>query len=445
MVRENPHPSAANSADSSDASQMDAYSSVQSTPEVALQSHQTVWPPGAKTSSWRWLIVGLVGCSIFGGISTLAWSWLMMLPPIPNCGQLSSLATDREQLHCAQKSAQSDDLPEVLAGLELLGQWTPGDPLYQEAQTWLASWSKSVLATAQQKNRRGDLAGALALARQIPPSSPVYTEAEAAIASWQQQLRQVETRVAKAEAALQRQAWGDVSEQIQALRQLRDHGWGVKQANHLSRQLAVEKRARQQLVQAEKSAHGRPPKQLGAAIQLASQIDADTYTWVEAQPKLQKWGETLLAIGWQRWQAKQLDVAILQAEQVALVPNLAVAAQDLSRLSQARQLAIATDINWQPAAQHLWQLMEAIAIARQVKPDSQFYAAAQASLKSWELQLQDVTRLQLAQTTANLNLRSAFKWAIAQAQQIEPDRPKAISKGAACCQVALTKLGAPSA
>ncbi|NET36598.1 MAG: hypothetical protein F6K19_31985, partial [Cyanothece sp. SIO1E1] len=42
----------------------------------------------------------------------------------------------------------------------------------------------------------------------------------------------------------------------------------------------------------------------------------------------------------------------------------------------------------------------------------------------WELQLQDVTRLQLAQTTANLNLRSAFKWAIAQAQQIEPDRPR---------------------
>ncbi len=132
----------------------------------------------------------------------------------------------------------------------------------------------------------------------------------------------------------------------------------------------------------------------------------------------------MLNLGFQRWQEKKLDDAVAIAQKVLPNPNLSQEAKNLLKLSQARQLAVATATNWQTSPLHIWNLMSAVEAARQIKPDSRYYATAQTSLKNWKTQLQDVMQLHLAQMTANLGQRQALEFAITQAQQIEVNRPR---------------------
>ena len=391
--------------------------------EGRLNQIQPVSEPAASASRWRWWIVGL---SICGGVSTIAaaafW-WLTILPPVPECNQISQLSPDRDRLYCAQAAAESGDLPQLLAGIDSLKDWTPDRPLYHEAQRWMGEWSESVLQQAWRKLEHSDLDGAIALARRIPSASPAYDRAQAAIANWQQQQSQGEAIVAQAQAALRNQQWDRASEQIVALNDLKLNYWKI-QSQALRQQLATERRAHQVLTQARQLAQSKQPAQLGAAIDLISQMNPKTYAWAEAQAQWNQWGDSLLKHGLQQWQQQQLDGAIATARLVKANPNLAAEAQNLLHLSQARQLAIASTAPWQTSPLQLAKLSEAVAAARQVKSTSRFYPQAQTSLKDWQAYLEDLQQLQFAQATASLGHRVALFAAIEQAQQIAPDRPR---------------------
>jgi hypothetical protein len=389
--------------------------------QIALQPVSSL-PGGFKAKSWRWLLLAV--CSAMGGIVALAFVWLTSIPAATNCQKISPLSPDIERLSCAQEAAKSGNLPELMAGLHLVEQWTPEHPLYLQAQDWMAEWSQSVLAIAHQKILHEDLKSAIALVNQIPKSSPLYQDAQRASAAWQKQWHQSEGIQKNVQTALQNQRWNEAIDQILALRETDYDYWSVKRANALSQQVVQEKQGRRFLEEAKRLAQTDTPEQLGAAIALVGKIDPQTYVWKDAQPTFNQWSETLLSLGFQHWQQKQLDTAISLAQKVLPNPNLAQEAENLRKLSQSRQLAMATDTHWQPTPLHIWNLMSAVEAARQIKPESRFYPQAQSSLKTWETQLQDVMQLHLAQLTASLGQRQAFELAITQAQQIALNRPR---------------------
>jgi hypothetical protein len=377
-----------------------------------------------KSKSLRWLLVGLSICCTLSSIAVLAFLWLTALPPVTNCEKISPLSPDMERLYCAQEAARSDKLPELMTGLKLVEQWPPDHPLYGEAQRWMADWSKSVLVIAQEKVIQSDLKSAVALVRQIPKSSPVYQEAQTAIAKWQKQWHKSEAISVEAKTAIKQQKWDLAYDRIAVLRESDYAYWRSRQADALSQQILTEKQARRSLAQAERMAQLGSPEQLGAAIALVSQIDTRTYTRTEAQPALNKWSESLLKLAYQHWQNKNLDQAITLAKQASLNPKRSEEAQNLLRLSQARKLAIASGSTWEATPKQVWNLMEAVSAAHQIKSNSRFYAQAQASLKNWEAQLQDVTQLQFAQVSASLGQQDALQTAIAQAQQVALHQPR---------------------
>lgn len=380
--------------------------------------------PAKPQRSWRWLLIGISICSAIGSMAAAAFLWLMMLPPVPDCEKLSPLAPDRERLYCAQAAAQSGELSELLAGLSLLEQWTPEHPLYNEAQQWLTNWSQSILEIARQRIDQSNLQGAVEIASQIPRSSSLYADAQELIATWQQEWQQGQTLTNDARKALHAQNWDLAAQQINRLRELRFDHWRSNQANDLARQLLVEKRARQTIALAKQTAQGGKPAQLSAAIAQLSRVDSKTFAWADMQPTFNQWSEALLAYGFQQWKGKNLDGAIATARSAALNPNFAQEAEHLQTLSRARKLAIASVTHWEASPEQILGLMEAAAAARQIKPDSRFYGQAQASLQSWELQLQNLKQIQLAQLTASLGHKVALASAIAQAQAVEPDHPR---------------------
>lgn len=379
-------------------------------------------PPPKR--SWKLWLAAFSFCCVFLGIGGAAFWWLTTPPPSPDCKELSPIATDMEKLLCAQESARSGDVPKILAGLELLSQWTPDHPLYREAQRLIAEWSDPILAAARAKIDQSDLRGAVELASRIPKTSPSYKEAQAAIADWKRYWQQGEAISGAARTAMKAQNWALANEKILLLKEFSQKYWRFDRANALSQLVIAEQQGRRLAAQAVEAAKTQQPAQLGNAIALLSQVDTRTYAWAEAQPSLKQWSETLLTVGYQNWLKGDLNQAKVLAMPVLKNPNLAQTAQDLLWLSQARQHAIASTVTLKPTLPQLWNLSAAISTAQLIQPSSRYYNQAQTNLKNWQAQFQDLTLLQLAWGFGDVPQASAKQFAIWQAGQVTPERPR---------------------
>ncbi|MEM9216973.1 MAG: hypothetical protein AAGD25_21815 [Cyanobacteria bacterium P01_F01_bin.150] len=392
--------------------------------DKALLSHSLSRKNALKT--WSFLLIALLSCTMTGGTAAIAFLSLTALPPETDCTQSADISTDRGLLYCVQTAAQSGEMEQVLEGLEILGQWTPSDPLYYEAQASLGKWSRTVIVTARQKLRNNDLEEAIALVKKVPEASPLYDEAQGLLNDWQDQADQAQAIVTKAQDALKQKDWEQVSAQIQVLGELRAYSKRSESIRQLSEQLRLEKDNHALFQSVLQIASEDTPQAIGLALEKAGAMDRSTYAWAEAQPTLEPLAKRLLAYGGLQWKQGHLANALVTAQRVAIFDEFVPEARNLAILSQARQLAMATDTHWMPSPQHLFKLLEATAAVRQIPANSQFYAQAQDSLKSWEAQFADVSHLQFATMSAQLGWAPAVELASNQAEQLAADRPRRV-------------------
>ncbi|MGP1385216.1 MAG: hypothetical protein ACTS2F_16755 [Thainema sp.] len=401
--------------------QMEQPSALKSAVESVLDLTQSALPP-RKTLGW-FLSAAMI-CGAAGAVTIGAVVWLVSLPPAADCQKITSLSSDRERLQCAQMAAQSGDLNELIAGLELVENWTTEHPLYQESRTWLGDWSESILDVAQDRMNQGDFEGAIALAERIPDSSPAYGDAEATIAEWQGIKNQGQAIYDQAQAAIKQKNWEAANTFIAQLSELDHRFWNSQQTTALSSQVLVEQQAHRQFMQALKAAEDYSPQGMSQAMTIFSSIDPSTYTWQEGQSTFDQWSETLLKVGLQRWYDEKFDSAIALSKRVALNQKFAKEAQNLQWLSESRREAGRSLSTWAAKPDDSWQLIKAIAIASQIKSDSQFFPQAQSSLQSWIVQLQDLSQLQIAQAVATVGTPAAYETAMAHAQLIPPEHQR---------------------
>lgn len=400
-----------------------------STPQPSPPSKPPQSPPPDSSEQekkpWRWSLVWLAALGVLGGMGTAALIWLVSLPPQVDCRDPSRLSLDMERLYCAQEAAQTGDLFKLIAGIELLKQWQPDHPLHNEAKRLIEEWSKQVFTLAARKVEQGDLKGAEAALSHIPASTPVYTDAQAALVRWRKYAKSASAIYAKAQAALKKKDWSEVSQQIVLLAEFERDYWELeKGADALAQQMGVEKQAWQVLSRAQRMAANGSPEQIGAAIPIAQQVPAKTYAAATAKTNLKQWSQKLVTVGTQKWQKGDQAGAVAALKLVPKVvktPEIA----DLYTFSNAYRLAdSAISEQWVPSMGDILNLMEAIAAVKQVKPDSPFYTQAQAHQKDWQAQLQDLIQLKYASTTARLGQQSTLNSAISQAEQIGVKQPR---------------------
>ena len=381
--------------------------------------------PPRRQRGWSWSLVWLSVVLVCGGTGAMALVWMTMLPPPPNCQQISPLAADAERLYCAQQAAQSGELKALLASVDLVKHWPPEHPLYNTAQSSLADWSRSLLAIANQKIGQNQLEAAVEIAKKIPPNSPLYTDAQAEIAAWQQNWNQGEKIYRQAQTALKEQKWQEAWKQSQALATLTNEHWRQR-ATPLRQQIAVEKLARQQLQRAQNLAQANTPEDLAAAIALLPKITPKTYAKAEAETEKAKWSRALLKLAAAQLQQQQWDTAIAIADKVPDDVPMIAEAEDVIRLSRAYQAAALGKSLGKPLHEQLWSLVTALEVLRQIEPGRPLYKTAQAQKQRWEMQRQDLVNLQFANTLANLGQVPALRLAIDQAKLVAPDRPQRV-------------------
>jgi hypothetical protein len=375
-----------------------------------------------QPKSWRWSIICTGFLGLFGGVGVVAYFWLAGLPPLPNCHEITPLSPDAQRLYCAQETARSGRLADLLAGMTLVKNWSPSHPLYHDAQQALAQWSRLVILIARDKMNQNDFKGAMSALNQIPSSSPIYEEAQKTAADWQQQWQSGEAIAAKAAAAIKQQDWRSAFDQVTELGYLEHDYWRLQQADSLAKQILMQKESYEALKQAKKLAQKLAPEQLGEAMQILQTVTPTSEAWTEAQQLLIDWSQTLMQIALRRWQGGDAAGAMQLAQQVPLDLKLPNPAADLVKLSHAAQLVEASQGDARTSWRQIWGLLEATTGMKQIQPDSPFYAEAQAKLDDWQAQLQDLNQLQFASLIAGLGHKPAFAFAIEQAQKIAPNR-----------------------
>ncbi|WP_035986728.1 hypothetical protein [Leptolyngbya sp. KIOST-1] len=396
--------------------------------EAALSLPEILTPSAPKGGqSWRLLLISLLSCGAASTAAFGAFLWLINLPPTANCENTATVTTDRAQLFCAQTAAQSGELTDILAALDLVGGWTAEHSLHYEVQPLVDQWSRVALQAAEQELRgNGSMAEAKALVGHIPAHSPVFATAEATLGGWQTEWDQGEAILAKAQTALQKQDWGTATQQVQALAELKNSHWRVEQVSALARQIRQERQARQLLAEAITTAEPGGSDRLGAALRTASKIGENTYTRQQAQPYLDRWSDLLLTLGQDKWYASELDAAIALGRSAALNPNRAKPAQELIWISQARQMAQQSLTTWRTAPDQLVTLYRAMLLANRLPPDSPYYPQAQSSVATWRTHLSELTRLQTAQAIGQVRDVNALKVAIDQAAKVPLGHPRRV-------------------
>jgi hypothetical protein len=397
-------------------------------PGAPQQWLQRSWPQAVTMlralpqKTGRWPLFCLTVLSLFGSTSLLAYFWLAGLPPLPDCGNTTPLSPDSHRLYCAQEAARSGKLEDLVAGINLVKNWSPNHSLYGDARQSLAQWSRQVVLVARDRMNQNDFKGASAALSQIPANSPVYEEAQKTLAEWTKQWQSGEALYNNAIEAMNQQDWRTAFDYVTELGYLDHDYWRVQQADSLAKQISIQKGAQDSLKQAKKLAAKLGPEQMGEAILLLQSIPPQAQAWPEAKALMTTWSQTLLKIAWLYWQDGYGARAIQLAQQVP--PNLELDRNltDLVNYSHAVKLVDENQAEDRPWRQ-LWSLVEATTALDQIAVDSPLYREAQTQLQGWQARLQDLQQLQLATMVANLGQRPALNYAIAQAEQIGTDRP----------------------
>jgi hypothetical protein len=164
-------------------------------------------------------------------------------------------------------------------------QVRPGQPLYDQAQQSIATWSQVILDLAEGRAGQGNLNSAIAAARLVPPDRPeVYSAAQQAIAQWQQQQTNQET-LQQARGLIRRNQASSYNRAIAVARQI-----SVGQPLHGEAQQLIGEWSQTILELARSRAN---QGQLNSAVQTAVLVPANTPAHAEAQEAIATWRNQL--------------------------------------------------------------------------------------------------------------------------------------------------------
>jgi hypothetical protein len=376
-------------------------------------TQETVWSRSWQNLQSRpWLVALLAS----GGIGLSALIWLFSVPPSPSCQQISPLAADSERLYCADQAARQGKLDQLVAALTVVKHWPQDHPLASQANQLTDKWSRSILAIAQQKMDQGHLKEAVSIARQVPQNSSVYPEAQTVVTAWESNWDQGQKIANNTQEALKQQEWRQASEQLQLLTELNNEYWR-QQANQLARQIGAEKQAWEQLQEAQDLAQANTPEQLAQAIMLATQVNPQSYARDEAEVERERWSQALLKIAKEYLEAGDFQGTVTAAEKVPLDSSVHAEALELTQFGQAQTFA---------QKDTLWSYVGAWTLGQQIKPNRPLYESAQADVADWEVQIQNLAQLKLANWFANLDRVFTYQLAVDHAQLIQLDQPRRV-------------------
>jgi hypothetical protein len=205
-----------------------------------------------------------------------------------------------------------------------------------------------------------------------------------------------------------------------------DFYWYEVRYKDATTRIAAEKEGRRKLKQAKKLVKeaNDDPQAVYSALESIGQVDPETYARAASKSEIDEWSKKLLAWAIARKQDDRIEEALAAAKIIPQEAELYPRARDLVALSQS-ELMIGRDFSPLsiPLKEQILLIMDAQAVAAEMSPKHPLYRSSQALLSPWKLYLEDLLQLQIATGVASFGQPISFRLAIAQAEEIDRDRP----------------------
>jgi hypothetical protein len=371
-----------------------------------------------KLPRWMrsWVGFALLLTIIPGGIGFLAMAMLLKLPSAPNCPSIFwPLASASVRIHCAQLAASKQTVDDLLQAIALVRELPKDHPLRGEADRFLEEWSRDVLKLADQSFQAGNLEQAIATAKKIPEDLSAYKLVDEQIAKWQTIWNRAQDIYAQAEEELRQQRWQSAFMVASKLLRVDNKYWASIKYDELNEIITASKEDVDKLDKAQRLADSKVVENLLEAIKLAESVGEKSYLYRKAQESIPAFGRKMLELAQAKIDERDADTALEIARQIPETTGLQTEVEDFIALADAQRSAWLGNVSG---------LQAAITQAQQIDPSRPNYDQAQQLVSRWQLEIEDVARLERAQTLANQGTINDLTAAIAEVQMIPSSNPR---------------------
>lgn len=371
-----------------------------------------------KMPPWMkgWIPLAVLITLIPGSVGFLAISMLFKLPSAPNCPQIFwPLASASVRLHCAQLAASKQTINDLLQAIALVKQLPENHPLRGEINRFLEQWSRDILQLADESFQSGDLQGAIATARQIPADLQGSKLVEEQIEKWQSIWLKAEGIYQEAEQELRQRHWQSAFMLTARLLRVNNKYWANTKYEQLNDIIVTAREDGDKLYKAENLAENRSLDNLLKAIKLAKTIKPESYLYQKAQELITGFARKILKLAEGKMKERDADTALEIARKIPLIPALQAEVDDFLFLGEAKRSAFIGTVAG---------LETAISQAQQIDASRENYNEAQQLIASWQLEIEDVSRLEKARNLASQGTVSDLTAAISEVQLIPSSNPR---------------------
>ncbi|OBQ35028.1 MAG: chromosome segregation ATPase [Anabaena sp. CRKS33] len=371
-----------------------------------------------KMPHWMkgWIPLAVVLTLIPGSMGFLAISMLFKLPSAPNCPQIFwPLASASVRLHCAQLAASKQTVNDLLQAIALVKQLPENHPLRGEINRFLEQWSRDILQLADETFQSGDLQGAIATARQIPADLEASKLVEEQIEKWQSIWSKAEGIYQEAEKELRQRHWQSAFMLTARLLRVNNKYWANTKYEQLNNIIVTAREDGDKLYKAENLAKNRSLDNLLQAIKLAQTIKPESYLYQKAQELITGFARKILKLAQGKMKERDADTALEIARKIPPIPELQAEVDDFLFLGEAKRSAFIGTVAG---------LETAISQAQQIDASRENYNEAQQLIASWQLEIEDVSRLEKARNLASQGTVSDLTAAISELELIPSSNPR---------------------
>ncbi|MGP1383722.1 MAG: hypothetical protein ACTS2F_09190 [Thainema sp.] len=420
-------------ADWSDEADYDEYEDSdpdESDPSLDTQPDYRVQPPVNESSSRtffraflpslgvfkRWQFWGIVALISTTGVAGVAAAYLLRLPGLPNCPAIFlPTASASLRLYCAQVAADKRTIEDLLAAIALIEDLPDDHPMRQEIDHQLELWSVDILELAEESFHKGDLETAIATAKRIPAQTSSAKLVDERIQRWKTIWSEAESIYKQAEDALRDGNFREAFARSVDLLEVGNDYWATTRYQELTNNITSARRDGAKLVEARSMARRNTADAILEAIEMAKAIKPESYVYEEAQKAIGEFIERMYVLAIDTLDQGYSNDAISIANKIPAEGDMKTKVRDFLILARAVR---------QAGEGQQGDLQRAILEAQQLTANSALYSKAQQLISRWELEIQDLARLNWARQLAAPGTLGDLTAAISEAQLIPRTNPR---------------------
>lgn len=372
-----------------------------------------------KLPSWMksWVMWSILLTLIPSSIGFISMSMLLKLPSAPNCPKIFwPLASASVRLHCASLAASKQNVNDLLQAIALVRELPENHPLRGQINALLEEWSRDILKLAEESFQSGNLEEAIATARQVPEDLEARKIVEEQITKWQSTWSKAEEIYDETLKELGERRWQSAFMLSSKLLRINNQYWSMTKYDELNRIIITAREDGDKLDKAEGLAKRSSVDDILAAIKLVESIKSESYVYQKAQELIPEFGRKILKLAQYRMDRRDADTALEIARKIPPIAELQSEIDDFIVLGEAQRSA------WTGTVAGL---ESAISQAQQIDASREVYIKAQELIARWQLEIEDVSRLEKARTLASQGTINDLTAAISEVQQIPASNPRA--------------------